>query len=280
VNVRLFPLWNEHWLPMLVDVVFFVVVLGMWTFTLGDPYGTSAFAVIVLTVAFHFVQMRWLVYDRFDDDGVTIVRTWRRRHIPWTEISGLVYTQRPTSNWGRDPYQLRLVLRDAEPPLGRYMSQAEWGRYATGPVLMTIFDPQEDLYWGDDNRQVQCANKVFAELARRGFPKPPPYANSFRLARFTDDELTRASAIDMLRLHPVTVTHGALDASGTELLEKLLALASDAGPTREIHREPDHTIFEFETPDAAESFRAAARLISPAAWPVTADALPARSAAK
>jgi hypothetical protein len=41
VNVRLFPIATEHILPMAVDFAFFVVVLGVWTFVLGDPRGAA-----------------------------------------------------------------------------------------------------------------------------------------------------------------------------------------------------------------------------------------------
>ena len=60
---------------------------------------------------------------------------------------------------------------------------------------------------------------------------------------------------------------------GTELP----TLAREAGPMREIHREPAYAIFAFETPEAADAFMATTRAIAPAGWPVADGALPAVS---
>jgi hypothetical protein len=35
--------------------------------------------------------MAWLVAVRFDHEGMTIIRPWRRRRIAWTQVSGLVW---------------------------------------------------------------------------------------------------------------------------------------------------------------------------------------------
>jgi hypothetical protein len=275
VTVRLFPMWTEHTMPLIVDLAFFVVLLVVWTVVLGVVYGASVIAVLGLVVLFHLAQVWWLVVDRFDDTGVTIIRPWRRQHVPWSQVSGLVYTQGVESQ-ARAPFKLRLVLKDDEPPLGRYLTGAQLQRFATGPVLMSMNDMEQDLHLGDDNRAVRCAQRVYAELERHGFPKPSPHTLDFRLPRYTPEEVTRAAAIDMLKLHPVTVTHGPLDVDGTRLLDAgLPGLARESGPVREIHREPGYAIFSFEASEGAGAFLAAARGVAPAAWSIAAGALPA-----
>jgi hypothetical protein len=275
VTVRLFPIVNEHMTALIVDVAFFLVLLVVWSTAIGAVHGASLIVVLGLVALFHFVQVWWLVVDRFDDTGVTIIRPWRRQHVPWTRISGLVYTQGVQSQT-RAPYKLRLVLKDNEPPLGRYLTRAELERFATGPVLMSMYDMEQDLHLGDDNRGVQCAQRVYAELERHGFPKPPPHTLDFRTPRYTSEEVNRAAAMDLLKLHPVTVTHGPLDDDGTHLLDtELPDLARDSGPVREIHREPGYAIFSFEDSEGADAFLAAARGVAPAAWSIAAGALPA-----
>ena len=279
VTVRLYPMAEEHTLPLLVDIGFFFAVFLVWTVAGGPASAASVFAMLVLAALVHVVQMWWLVADRFDDSGVTIIRTWRRRHVPWSQISGLVYTHQvvPTrSRRRRAPYRLRLVLKDNEPPVGRFLTDAQLERFATGPILMAMKDPADDWKLGDDNREVRCARQVYAELERHGLPTPPPKILKFRTPRYTPEEVDRAAAIDLLKLHPVTVTHGPLDAAGIRLLDtELPALAGEAGPMREIHREPTYAIFAFETPEAADAFMAATRAVTPAGWPVADGALPA-----
>jgi hypothetical protein len=79
------------------------VAFGRWWFIVA----------LVIAVAAHAVQMAWLVAVRFDDAAITIIRPWRRRRIPWDRIAGLIYTQEPTSQPGRDSYRLRLALVSA-----------------------------------------------------------------------------------------------------------------------------------------------------------------------
>jgi hypothetical protein len=272
--VRLFPIVREHVLPMLVDLVFFVVLLVVWTATIGTVHGASVIAVLGLVVLFHFVQVWWLVVDRFDDSGVTLIRPWRRRHVPWTRIGGLVYTQVSASQY-HQPFKLRLVLKDNEPPLGRFLTRAQLERFGTGPVVMSMYD-LKDLHLGNGNRGVQCAQRVYAELERHGFPKPPPYTLDFQMPPYTYEQVTLAAAMDLMKLHPVTVTHGPLDGDGTSPLDtELPDLARDSGPLREIHREPGYAIFAFETPEGAGAFVAAAAFVAPAAWSIAAGGLPA-----
>jgi hypothetical protein len=281
VTVRLFPMTEEHTLPFLVDIGFFFVVFLAWALPGGPVSFGPVFLMLVLTVLVHLAQMRWLVADRFDDSGVTIIRTWRRRHIPWSQISGLVYTHKdapPFSRRTRTPYRLRLVLKDNEPPLGRYLTTAQLEPYATGPILMAMDDPAGDWKLGHDNRQVRCADRVYAELERHGFPKPPPGILKFRTPRYTPEEVDRAAVIDMMKLHPVTVTHGLLAAWSLRVLDtELPALAAEAGPLREINREPTYAIFSFETPGAADTFMGTARAAAPPAWSIADGALPAVS---
>lgn len=89
-TVWLFPIWSEHVLPMALDLAFFAVLRVGWTVAFGEAHGASVFAVLGLVVLFHLAQVWWLVVDRFDDTGVTIVRPRGRRHVPWTQVSGLV----------------------------------------------------------------------------------------------------------------------------------------------------------------------------------------------
>ena len=77
-------------------------------------------------------------------------------------------------------------------------------------------------------------------------------------------------------IYIISVTHGPLGDDGTHLLDtELPDLARDSGPVREIHREPGYAIFSFEASEAAGAFLAATRGVAPAAWSITAGALPA-----
>jgi hypothetical protein len=281
VTVRLYPIAEEHTLPLLVDIGFFFVAFLVWTAAGGPVSAGSVFLLLVLTALVHVVQMWWLVADRFDESGVTIVRTWRRRHVPWSQISGLVYTHKvePTwTQWGKTPYRLRLVLKDNAPPVGRFLTDAQLERFATGPILMAVKDPADDWRLGDDNRELRCARQVYAELERHGFPAPPPKILKFRTPRYTPEEVDRAAVIDMMKLHPVTVTHGPLAAWSLRVLDtELPALAAEAGTLREINREPTYAIFSFETPAAADAFMGTARAAAPPNWSIADGALPAVS---
>jgi hypothetical protein len=281
VKVRLYPLIAEHYFPMLVDVAFLIVCLVGWAAVTGGADGPgSACAIVSLVVLFHITQVTLLVAVRFDDDAITIIRPWRRRRVPWSQVAGLVYTAMPGTYGFRapgarsyHPYRLHLVLKDHQPPIGRFRTQTELARFA-GPVVMTVSGLGG--YPPLDNRETRCADKVYAELERHGFPRPRPVPLEFRYPQYTDDEVTRAVAIDLLRLHPVTVTHGPLDGDASRRLldTDLPELAHGAGAVREIHREPTYAIYSFEDEPPAAAFAAAARGVVPATWPVTTGALP------
>ena len=109
VTVRLDSLPEEHSLPLLTDLLFFVVVDGVITFGFGvEAGGLSVVAVIASVVVFHFVQMRLLVTLRFDDQAITITRPWRRRRVPWSQIAGLIYTWDAKSSQARTNYRLQI----------------------------------------------------------------------------------------------------------------------------------------------------------------------------
>jgi hypothetical protein len=92
-------------------------------------------------------------------------------------------------------YRLHLVLKSAEPPYGRYLTDAELARYARGPVVMTVFQLADN----ESSRSGRCAKQVLDELARHGFPAPEPFALRYRSPAYTPDEWMRAVAEDMIR---------------------------------------------------------------------------------
>lgn len=276
-TVRLSPLIEEHSLPFLVDMLFFFVLDGVLTFGFGvTARGTGAVAGIALVVAFHFVQVRTLVTLRFDDEGVTVVRPWRRRRVAWKDVAGLVYAPGPAGGSARSPYRLRLVLRGQEPPLGRYMSDSQLATYAGGPVLMarSRLDPDDP-----DSKAGQCRARVFEELERHGFPQPELRSLEFRFPGFSPLALRSAVAADLVGAHGVVIEHGAEpDAAGAELLERALPeLARAHGAAEKELREPTFVSFFFERPlteqDAAAFLAEAAQAV-PAGWKVTAGVLP------
>lgn len=90
MTVRLYPLVAEHTFPLLLDAGFFTVCFGAWLLIFGNHFTGAVLALVVL---FHVVQVAWLVAVRFGDDGITIIRPWRRRHVAWSQIAGLIYTR-------------------------------------------------------------------------------------------------------------------------------------------------------------------------------------------
>jgi hypothetical protein len=270
-TVRLYPLGYEHTLPMLVDILCFAalipgaVVFGQWWFIVA----------IVSAVAVHAAQMVWLVAVRFDDAAITIIRPWRRRRILWDQIAGLVYTQEPTSQRGRDPYRLRLVLKDNQPPMGRFLTGTELEPYAKGPVVMTLYDVTPGRA-----RAARCQERVYAGLEQHGITRPEPYALRFHSAKYTHEEEAYAIAADLLRhsqgICPVTVNHPTpRSAEETHLIDTVLpelAAAHGAGPGD--RRTDRYSIFSFQGADAEQSFIAAAQAIVPARWHVAPTALP------
>ncbi|MDN3352424.1 hypothetical protein [Actinomadura sp. DC4] len=275
-TVRLYPLWYEHALPMLVDVACFAVLAPLMV-----VFGSWWIAVTILVVlAVHVAQLAWLVAVRFDDDAITVIRPWRRRRVPWDRVAGLVYSQEPTSQQGRDPYRLRLVLTDHEPPAGRYLPDAELAPYVKGPVIMTLYGITRGP---GDSRADRCQEQVYALLERHGVTRPEPYALRFHSVKYTVEEETLAIAADLLRasqgIRAVTVNHpGPHDAGQTELIDRTLpelAIAHGADPPD--RRSDRYSVFFFASEDAeqaAAGFLAAARAVVPGRWHVTPTALP------
>jgi hypothetical protein len=197
VTVRLYPLPVEHILmPLLVDVLAFIVFLAVWRLGFGLTDGAVALLPLAaLAGLVHLAQMYWLMAVRFDDEAITIVRLWQRRRIEWRQVSGLIYTRQP----GLRPYayRLHLVLKGAEPPFGRYLSDAQLEQYAKGPVVMVVSDL--DTESGSETRAGSCRYRVLAELARHGFPPPEPRVLEFRSPEFTPEEARLAVAEDLIR---------------------------------------------------------------------------------
>jgi hypothetical protein len=275
-TVRLYPLGYEHTLPMLIDTLCFVALIPSTA-----VFGQWWFIVAVLTViAVHTVQMVWLVAVRFDDAAITIIRPWRRHRIPWDQIAGLIYTQEPTSQPGRDPYRLRLVLKDDRPPAGRLLTGAELKPYAKGPVVMTLYDITPG---SSGSRADRCQERVYAGLEQHGITRPPPYPLRFHSVKYTHEEEELAMAADLLRHsqgnRAVTVNHptphNAEEAHLVGTLLPELAAAHGADPSGK--RTGRYSIFFFQGADAEQSsarFIAAAQAIVPARWHITPTALP------
>ena len=194
-TVRLYSLAEEHTYPLLLDLAFFLVTFTAWVLIFGDHFTALALVPVVL---FHLVQVIWFVQVRFDDEGITIIRSLRRRRVAWSQVAGLVYTK-ANGLQTRSPYKLRLVLVGHEPPFGRYLSPAELGRYATGPVVMMLSGVPFDLFAGPDTRTARCQQLVYDELERRGFPRPPAGVLQFRSPKYTPEEARLAAAEDFLR---------------------------------------------------------------------------------
>jgi hypothetical protein len=275
-TVRLYPLGNEHTLPLLLDAACFAALMpgtaafGRWWFIVA----------LVTAVAAHVVQMAWLVAVRFDDAAITIIRPWRRRRIPWDQIAGLIYTQEPTSLPGRDPYRLRLVLKDDQPPAGRFLTGTELKPHAKGPVVMTLYDITPG---SGGSRTDRCQERVHSGLEQHGITRPEPYPLRFHSAKYTNEEEALAMAADLLRhsqgTRPVTVNHPApRNAGETHLIDTVLPeLAAAHGTDPSSRRTDRYSIFFFQGPDAEQSsarFIAAAQAIVPARWPITPTALP------
>ena len=275
-TVRLSPLAEEHVLPLLVDLGFFAVLGGALTFGVGEPRGAGAVGLVALVVAFHFAQVRALVTLRFDDEGVTVVRPWRRRRVAWKDVAGLVYTTGGgTGMSGRTYYRLRVVLKGQEPPLGRYMTDRQLMPYAGGPVLMTL----SNLDPGQEGRAAERRDQVFAELERYGFPRPAPTAMEFRLPGFSPLALRTAIAVHIVGASAVHIAHGAdPDERERELLDRTLPeLARAHGATETPLREPSFIGFTFEAPQGAEAaagFLAEAAALVPAHWQTGPGLLP------
>ncbi|MEW1865266.1 hypothetical protein AB0399_33615 [Streptomyces sp. NPDC088194] len=277
-TVRLSPLLEEHSRALGVDLGYFVVVYAVVAFsTHTDVRGWWALAVLGSVVVFHWLQMRFLVKLVFDDQGVTIQRVVRRRRFAWAGIAGLVYSERGSGTANTpSTYQLRLVLRGQEPPLGRFLTQVQRQDYCGGPVLMapaTLDDDGESK--GDHQRRL-----VLKELEEHGFPPPAMKPWEFRTPRFSARALTAAVAMDLRGTHAVAVRHGAgVAAEERPLLARTLPeLAEANGGADTTLREPDFVSFFFEGPAAADhaaAFLAAAREVVPAHWGVTAGTLPA-----
>jgi hypothetical protein len=276
-TVRLSPLIEEHSRALGVDLGYFVVVYAVVVFSTGaDVRGWWAFALLGSVVVFHWLQMRFLVKLVFDERGVTIQRVVRRRRFAWTDIAGLVYSERG-SGMPNTPsaYHLRLVLRGQEPPLGRFLTQVQRQDYCNGPVLMALASLDDDGESKGDHQR----RRVLEELARHGFPAPAPRPWEFRTPRFSARAVTAAVAMDLRGTHAVAVRHGAeVSAEEEPLLARTLPeLAAANGGADTTLREPDFVSFFFEGPAAADhaaAFLAAAREVVPSHWGVTAGTLP------
>ncbi|WP_433891158.1 PH domain-containing protein [Streptomyces sp. CA-111067] len=276
-TVRLSPLLEEHSRALGVDLVFFIVLYGVVVFGTGsEARGPGAFAVIGAVVVFHWLQMRFLVKLRFDEDGITVVRVPRRRRVLWSDIAGLVYTERGSSapNSGTT-YQLRLVLRGQEPPLGRFLTKVQRQDLSRGPLLMALPSLDDDGETKGDHRR----RLVLRELAEHGFPAPEPRAWEFRTPLFSPRALTASIAMDMRGARAVAVQHGTdVSAEQRTLLDSTLPeLAVAHGGAESALREPDFTSFFFEGPEKrahAGAFLTAARAAVPAQWQVSEGTLP------
>ncbi|WP_435127322.1 hypothetical protein [Actinacidiphila sp. bgisy144] len=277
-TVRLSPLIEEHSRALGVDLGYFVVVYAAVVFPTGtDVRGWWAFAVLGSVVVFHWLQMRFLVKLVFDERGVTIQRVLRRRRFAWTDIAGLVYSERG-SGMPNAPstYRLRLVLRGQEPPLGRFLTQVQRQDYCSGPVLMALATLDDD----GESKGGHRRRRVLEELARHGFPAPAPRPWEFRTPRFSARAVTAAVAMDLRGTQAVAVRHGAeVSAEEEPLLARTLPeLAGANGGADTVLREADFVSFFFEGPAAADhaaAFLAAAREVVPPHWGVTPGTLPA-----
>jgi hypothetical protein len=275
-TVRLHPLKYEHTLPMLVDTVCFAalmagtVVFGQWWFVVA----------VAIVLAVHAIQMAWLVAVRFDDASITIIRPWRRRRVRWDQVAGVIYTREATSQPGRDPYRLRLVLTDDQPPAGRFLTGTELGPYAKGPVVMTLYDITPG---SGESRADRCQEQVYAGLEQHGVTRPEPYALRFHSVKYTVEEEALAIAADLLRVSqgtcPVTVNHPTPhDAQESHLIDTVLPeLATTHGADPPETRSGRHSVFFFQGADAERAsagFITAARAIVPDRWRITPTALP------
>lgn len=263
-----------------MDLVFFVVLYGVLVLGVHvEARGLGAFAVIGTVAVFHWFQMRFLVKLRFDDKGLTVFRVPRRTRVAWADVAGLVYTERPSGGLHSVVnYQLRLVLRGQEPPLGRFLTQVQRQDLCRGPAVISLMT----LDTGGEGKGDRCRRLVLDELAAHGFPVPEPRAWEFRTPRFSAKALSAAVAMDMRGARAVAVLHGTdLPAEQRPLLERTLPdLAVEHGGADTALREADFTAFFFEGPDKAAraaAFLDAARAAVPAQWRISEGTLPAEA---
>lgn len=195
VTVRLYPLAAEHlFVPSAVDAGALIVAIVVWAGIGLTDRAVAIIPMLAFVALVHVAQMYWVAV-RFDDTAITIIRPWRRRRIEWNLVAGLIYSSRHT---GPTSYRLHLVLNGAEPPFGRYLSDAQLMRYAKGPVIMTLLR-LEEVESNEPTRAARCQNRVLTELARHGFPAPAPVVLQYRSPEFSHEEWSRAVAEDLIR---------------------------------------------------------------------------------
>jgi hypothetical protein len=273
-KVRLYPLYFEQTLLVLVDLFAWMVVYGVLRIAVGMSDWPAGFAAIGAAALTHLAQMA-VAAVRFDDTAITITRPWRRRRVEWSRIAGLIYTEVGSGRAGR-AYWLRLVLKGTEPPVGKYLTQSDLRPSATGPVVMRVAALEEESEI--TSRSMRCRDRIGVELARHGFPLPER-SWVFRSPDYTDREADIAAAINAIGLAPVTVTHGPLAGDPkADLVATALPELARANGVHEIDSYDGYTIFTFDggaADEHADAFRTAAEEVVPGTWTVDRSALPA-----
>jgi hypothetical protein len=273
-KIRLSPLLGEHMVPMFVDFLLAIVA----TIVVGVFAANAAEILLTLFgvgITAHIVQMRWLIYVRFDDTAITIVRLWRTQRVEWPYVTGLIYDQDSASG-SAYAYRLRLILAGTEPPVDRFAPDSELRLHAKGPVVMSVWKTDIDA----TTSAGRCAKLVFAELEEHGLLPPKrllPLA--FRLRKYTPEQVGFASAVGSNGLAAVTVNHGVLTDGTRHLVTTVLpefARIHVADEDQTVHA-TTYVTYVFQNPDAqqrADAFQVAVEDVIPDDWTVTGTALP------
>lgn len=165
VTVWLWPLSYENGFPVnAADFAAFVVFEGLWAATGHDAdAGWLIFPIAGVVIVAHVVQMAFATV-RFDDDGMTIRRPWRRRRrIPWTDVAGVAWTDKLLR--GRRPLeggpliQQKLTLR--------VLSAGHPMVPAFSPALMVVSSEVRDNP-DSARRGAVCMRRILGELKSHG----------------------------------------------------------------------------------------------------------------
>jgi hypothetical protein len=128
-------------------------------------------AVPVLIATLMHWALRRFFSVRFDEAGVTVIRPWARRRVPWEAVHGMhFHRHRAGAEDENEWWKVRLVLADDAP----------------GPVLLALdnLDPQVGGVTPEGDERLIRHGRLFEQFIRRGlgptgWPEPWPDAEGY-----------------------------------------------------------------------------------------------------